>query len=421
MPANGSLSNTPDARRSAEASGVRCVGGTSRGAGALAGVVEAGAGAGAGAGGATGAGGGIGGTFVGIGGAAGIAGGGGGATRWARPGTSRTTAQFAATPAAKTRQPACVSPLACAALYSAQPDGPRCWPAASCQWYCAFSNRAASGSAGGAGGAIGGGGGAAGGAATGCGATGSAATGSGAKDSGAAAAPGCGLPIMPANGSSALALGVCMGAAGAATTAGAAGASAAGSGAAGAATTAGTADSSTAGGTGGGAAATGGARLPSAAASSAARGDVACDPVIPAKGSVGVGCAVGGSTATELVSCVVTDVIEPLGGRDAVRGAEAVGADAGGAAMVGGRETDLGAASMSPMPANGSLGAIIAGGGGVGSATATSGGSGDVTGGGVESNDALEGGGGGGVRCCTGGGADAPATAAITPDAASEM
>ena len=117
MPAKGSLSNTPDARRSAEASGVRCVGGTSRGAGALAGVVEAGAagaggaagGAGAGAGGATAAGGGIAGiagTFVGIGGAAGIAGGGGGATRWARLGTSRTTAQVAATPAAKTRHPA---------------------------------------------------------------------------------------------------------------------------------------------------------------------------------------------------------------------------------------------------------------------------------------------------------------------------
>ena len=171
-----------------------------------------------------------------------------------------------------------------------------------------------------------------------------------------------------------------------------------------------------------GAAATGGARLPSAAASSAARGDVACDPVIPAKGSVGVGCAVGGSTATELVSCVVNDVIEPLGGRDAVRGAEAAGADAGGAAMAGGRDTDLGAASKSPMPANGSPapGAIIVGGGGVGSAAAASGGSGDVAGGGVAPNE-LDGGGGGGVRCCTGGGADAPATAAITPDAASEM
>ena len=132
MPANGSLSNTPDARRSAEASGVRCVGGTSRGgAGALAGVA---AGAGAGAGGATGAGGGIGGTFVGIGGAAGIAGGGGGATRWARPGTSRTTAQLAATPAAKTRQPECVSPSACAVVYSAQLEGPHWAPAAFCQW-----------------------------------------------------------------------------------------------------------------------------------------------------------------------------------------------------------------------------------------------------------------------------------------------
>ena len=88
--------------------------------------------------------------------------------------------------------------------------------------------------------------------------------------------------------------------------------------------------------------------------------------------------------------------------------------------MAGGRETDLGAASMSPMPEKGSLGAIIAGGGGVGSAAAASGGSGDVTGGGVAPNE-LDGGGGGGVRCCTGSGADAPATAAITPDAASEM
>jgi hypothetical protein len=183
--------------------------------------------------------------------------------------------------------------------------------------------------------------------------------------------------------------------------------------------TAGAAGSSTAGGGTGGAAATGGAKLPSAAASSAARGDVACDPVIPAKGSVGVGCAVGGSAATELVSCVVNDVTEPLGGRDAVR-AEATGADTGGAAMAGGRDTDLGAASMSPMPANGSLGAIIVGGGGVGSAAAASGKSGDVAGGGVAPNE-LDGGGGGGVRCCTGGGADAPATAAITPDAASEM
>ena len=169
-----------------------------------------------------------------------------------------------------------------------------------------------------------------------------------------------------------------------------------------------------------GAAETGGARLPSAAASSAARGDVDCDSVMPAKGSVGVGCAVGGSTATELVSCVVNDVTEPLGGRDAVRGAEAAGADAGGAAMAGGIDADRGAAAMSPMPANGSLGAIIVGGGGVGSAAAASGGSGDVIGGGVESKK-LDGGGGGGLRCCTGGGAEVPATAATTPLAASAM
>merc|ERR1711965_864944 len=82
-----------------------------------------------------------------------------------------------------------------------------------------------------------------------------------------------------------------------------------------------------------------------------------------------------------------------LGGRDAVRGAEAAGADAGGAAMAGGIDADLGAAAMSPMPANGSPapGAIIVGGGGVGSAAAASGGSGDVMGGGVESNE-LDGG-----------------------------
>ena len=170
-----------------------------------------------------------------------------------------------------------------------------------------------------------------------------------------------------------------------------------------------------------------GRQAPECGRLAAGAGALACDPVIPAKGSVGVGCAVGGKRDGGGRRRLRRERrhVEPLGGRDACAGAEAAGADAGGAAMDGGRDTDLGAAPgqracprtgrwrrepSSPEAAASAARCRVRDVGRPGSAAAAS----SRT---VARGRAAA----GGVRCCTGGGADAPATAAITPDAASEM